>query len=134
MPASLGLVAGAGVVLLAVLAALGVGGRGRRAPATGPTGHGAGREVPGPVAGLFAVIEVAAISGVVLLLARTGHGELIVPAIALVVAAHFALFLLVQRSRLHLLTTALGVVGAGSALVLAATGVVDPAVAAPSPG
>lgn len=124
VPAALGLAAGAGVALLAVL---GVVGRGRRIAAATPAGQGAGRGVPGPMAGLFALVEVAAIAGVILLLARSGRPELIMPAIALVVAAHFALFRLVQRSRLHLLTTALGVVGAGSALVLAATGAVDPA-------
>ncbi|QCR54522.1 hypothetical protein C1N80_13700 [Brachybacterium sp. SGAir0954] len=123
---ALGLLAGAGVALAAVL---GTGRRGRQDPPAGTPGRAGSRGVPGPVVGLFALIEVVVIAGVTLLLARAGRGELVMPAVALVVAAHFALFRLVQRSRLHLLTTALGVAGAGAALLLATTGALDAAAA-----
>ena len=123
---ALGLLAGAGVALLAVL---GTGRRGRPDPPAGRAGRTGSGDVPGPVVGLFVLIEVVVIAGVALLLARSGRGELVMPAVALVVAAHFALFLLVRRSRLHLLTTALGVAGAGCALLLAATGGLDAAAA-----
>lgn len=83
--------------------------------------------VPGRTAGLLALIEVVGILVTVLLLVRTGHGVLVMPAVAVVVAAHFALFLCVQRSWLHLVTSALGVLGAGTALVLVAGGVLDAA-------
>lgn len=107
--------------------------RGRRtvgaAPAerTSPRSASSVPAVPGRTAGLLALVEVIGILAAVLLLARTGHGELVMPAVAVVVAAHFALFLLVQRSWLHLVTSTLGVLGAGTALVLVAIGVLDPA-------
>lgn len=82
---------------------------------------------PGRAVGLLVLVEVVGILVTAVLLARTGHGVLVMPAVAVVVAAHFALFLWVQRSWWHLVTSALGVLGAGSALVLTAVGVLDPA-------
>lgn len=115
---------------LAVIVAAAIG---RRAGGTSPDARTAPRSapsmppLPGRVAGLLALVEVIGILVAVRLLARTGHGELVMPAVAVVVAAHFALFLVVQRSRLHLVTSALGILGAGSALVLVAVGALDPA-------
>lgn len=66
---ALGLLAGAGVALAAVL---GTGRRGRQDPPAGTPGRAGPGGVPGPVVGLFALIEVVVIAGVVLLLATTG--------------------------------------------------------------
>lgn len=104
----------------------------RRAGDRSPVARNAPRSAPsvpivtGRTAGLLALVEVIGILVTVLLLARSGLGELVMPAVAVVVAAHFALFLRVQRSWLHLVTSVLGVLGAGSALVLMAVGALDP--------
>lgn len=105
----------------------------RRADVRSPDARTARRSAPsmptvsGRVAGILALVEVIGILVTVLLLARSGHGELVMPAVAVVVAAHFALFLRVQRSWLHLVTSVLGILGAGSALMLIAVGALDPA-------
>lgn len=115
--------------LAVIVAAL----RRRRIGGTSPDTRSAPRSapsmptVPGRIAGLLALVEVIGILVTVLLLARTGHGVLVMPAVAGVVAAHFALFLRVQRSWLHLVTSTLGVLGAGAALALIAVGALDPA-------
>ena len=125
VPAALFVLLGLAVIVGAV--------RGRRARRTAPEERTAPRSapsvptVPGRTASLLALVEVIGILATVLLLARTGHVELVMPAVAVVVAAHFALFLRAQRSWLHLVTSTLGVLGAGNALVLVAIGVLDPA-------
>lgn len=123
----------AALIALVGLAVIVVAARRRRGPGPAPEARTRpARATPVPAipvrtASLFALVEVVGILATVLLLARTGHGVLVMPAVAVVVAAHFALFLVVQRSWWHLVTTALGVLGAGTALVLMAVSVIDPA-------
>lgn len=125
VPAALIALLGLAVIIMAAVE--------RRAGGTPPHARAAPRPVPsmptvpGRTAGLVALVEVIGILVTILLLVQTGHGDLVMPAVAVVVAAHFALFLRVQRSWLHLVTSALGVLGAGTALVLIAGGVLDPA-------
>lgn len=102
-----------------------------RAPAS--DGEHREREAPGPprirgaALGLIVLVEVCAIAAVVAVLGGSGRGDLVMPAVAAVVAAHFALFLLVQREILHLATAVVGLLGAGAALGLVAGGGLDPA-------
>lgn len=108
--------------------------QGRRAPqvASGPlrsarSGGARGRLVSGRAAGIFAGIEVVVIALICVLLGATGHGALIVPAVAFIVAAHFALFRLVQDQALHVVAAVVGCLGAGIAIVLVLRGDLDEA-------
>lgn len=80
--------------------------------------HGRTAVVPPRVLGAAVLAEIVGIVVVSVLLGRSGHGDLVMPSIALVVAAHFALFLLVQPHVMHLVTTAIGCLGAGAAILL----------------
>jgi hypothetical protein len=86
-----------------------------------------GRLVSGRAAGIFAGIEVVVIALVCMLLGATGHGAVIVPAVAFIVAAHFALFRLAQDQVLHIVAAVVGCLGAGVAIVLVLRGDLDEA-------
>lgn len=75
--------------------------------------------------GAAVLAEAVGIVAVSLLLGRFGHGDLVMPAIALVVAAHFALFLRAQPHAVHVVTTAIGCLGAGTAILLLSKGMID---------
>lgn len=120
-------VAGAGVMVAA-----GVMARGRadatttdpRSPGrTGrPRAGGASRSVlRSAVAGeaVAAVIAVVALN-------RTGHPQYIAPAIALIVALHFFVFLLDDPQPMHVAAGTVGTVAAATAIGLMAAGVVTP--------
>ncbi|UQN28352.1 hypothetical protein [Brachybacterium kimchii] len=120
-------------VLAVIMGAVGLV-RGRRAPRSAigrPRSAQRDREhgglVSGRAAGIFAGLEVLLIPLVCVLLGRTGHGALVVPAVAFIVAAHFALFRLVQDQMLHVVAAVVGCLGAGMAIVLVLHGDLDPA-------
>lgn len=95
-----------------------------KVPARPPTPGRRTALVPPRILGAAVLAEVVGIVAVSVLLGRSGHGDLVMPSIALVVAAHFALFLLTQPHIVHLVTTAIGCFGAGTAILLVGNGVI----------
>ncbi|NMD55436.1 MULTISPECIES: hypothetical protein [Tsukamurella] len=70
-------------------------------------------------------VEVAGALVAIIVLSRSGHQEYVMPAIALVVALHFFVFLIDQPgSTLHIATGTVGGAGAAAAIALMATGTV----------
>lgn len=82
------------------------------------TGSGPSRREQDRVFLLAIGIEGAAIPLAVVLLGRTGHAELIMPAVAMIVGLHFGVFLLVQRWALHVVTMLVGTAGPLVAILL----------------
>ncbi|MBS4104311.1 hypothetical protein [Tsukamurella paurometabola] len=120
-------VAGAGVMVSAVALARGRG----RADAAATTGPGSSGRTGRPRAGgasrsvfrTAVAAEIVAALIAVVSLNRTGHSQYIAPAIALIVALHFFVFLLDGPQPMHVAT---GTVAAGTAIGLIAAGVVTP--------
>ncbi|CAM3634728.1 hypothetical protein ACXYTP_12725 [Tsukamurella ocularis] len=121
--------AGAAVIVAAVVLA-----RGRAAAATtGPDSPGRGRRqrAGGSSRSVFRIAvaaEIVAAVIAVVVLNRAGHPQYIAPAIALVVALHFFVFLLDGPQPVHLATGIVGTVGAVTAICLMAAGAVTPGV------
>lgn len=77
---------------------------------------------------VFAVavlLETVATLAAVVILAKTGHSAYIIPAIALVVALHFFVFLIAQPFVVHLIAGVIGTLVAAAAILLMANGTVD---------
>ena len=68
--------------------------------------------------------EVVAAVAAALILGATGQPGYILPALALIVALHFFVFLLQERSALHLATGIVGTAASATAIVLMAAGAV----------
>ncbi|VDR39102.1 Uncharacterised protein [Tsukamurella paurometabola] len=123
-------VAGAGVMVSAVALARGRG----RADAAATTGPGSSGRTGRPRAGgasrsvfrTAVAAEIVAALIAVVSLNRTGHSQYIAPAIALIVALHFFVFLLDGPQPMHVATGTVGTVAAGTAIGLMAAGVVTP--------
>ena len=69
--------------------------------------------------------EALLIFGAIVILGRAGHGDYIVPVVALIVAAHFFLFLMAQPFALHIAAGVIGILGSALAIILMLTGVFD---------
>lgn len=71
--------------------------------------------------------EVVAAVAAIVALGRTGHPEFIMPTIALAVALHFFVFLIDQPGfNLHVAAGSVGTAGSALAIILMATGVIEP--------
>lgn len=119
----IGVVLGVSAVVAGVMALR----RHPRREASAIEGRRSGGVVSLRAAAIFAGIEVVVIVLVSVLLGVFGHGDVIVPAVAFVVAAHFALFRLVQEQPLHVVAAVAGCCGAGLAIVLVLLGSIDEA-------
>lgn len=119
-------VAGAGVIVAAVALARG------RADATAAERGGAGRPRTGGASGSVFRLAVAgeAVAAVIAVVAlnRSGHPQYIAPAIALIVALHFFVFLLDGPQPMHVAAGTVGTVAAATAIGLMAAGVVTPGI------
>lgn len=120
-------VAGAGVMVTAVALARG------RADATtmnpGSPEEDRGLRAGGASRSVFRIAVAAeAVAAVIAVVAlnRTGHPQYIAPAIALIVALHFFVFLLDGPQPMHVAAGTVGTVAAATAIGLMAAGVVTP--------
>lgn len=76
---------------------------------------------------LAVAFEVVTAIVAIVALSKSGHPRYIMPVVALIVALHFFVFLVTQRSALHIATGIIGTVGAAAAIALMAAGAVGAA-------